>query len=207
VNVGVVGAGAWGTAIARLLSRAGHSVVLWTYEAEVVESIRARRQNEPYLPGVALPENLAVTARIDEAVTGRDLLVSVSPSHVARAVMTAAAPAITGRPVVVSATKGIESGSLHTMSQVLGEVLPALSDRIAVLSGPSFAREVGTDLPTAVVAAAPREETARLVQTVFSTDRFRVYTSDDVIGVELGGSLKNVIALAAGWPRGWGATR
>jgi len=205
VKVGIVGAGAWGTAISRLLGNAGHSVVLWAHEADVVEAVRQRRINTPFLPGIHLSEAVTVTGRIEDAVAGRDLIVSVSPSHVVRRVMAAAAPAISGRPIVVSATKGIEGGSLLTMSEVLREVLPpSLSAGLAVLSGPSFAREVASDLPTAVVVASRQDETARAVQAAFATDRFRVYTSDDVIGVELGGALKNVIALAAGASDGLG---
>jgi len=205
MKVGIVGAGAWGTAIARLLCNAGHAVVLWAYEAEVVESIRTRRTNALYLPGILLPEAVHVTSHIEEAVAARDLIVSVSPSHVTRRVMSAAAAAIDGEPIVVSATKGIENESLLTMSQVIREVLPPRhAQRLAALSGPSFAKEVATDMPTAVVAASSHEPTARAVQQVFSTDRFRVYTSEDVLGVELGGALKNVIALAAGASDGLG---
>jgi glycerol-3-phosphate dehydrogenase (NAD(P)+) len=205
VKVAVVGAGAWGTALSRLLVNAGHEVVLWAFEAEVVESIRARRVNDPYLPGITLPGGVRVTGRIEEAVAGRDLIVSVSPSHVVRPVMRAAAPAIEGAPIVVSATKGIENETFLRMSEVLREVLPArLHARLAVLSGPSFAREVAADFPTAVVVASEGEEVARAVQAAFSTDRFRVYTSDDMTGVELGGALKNVIALAAGASDGLG---
>jgi len=205
VNVGIVGAGAWGTALARLLSNVGHLVTLWAYESEVVESIREERVNATYLPGVELPRGLRVTGRIEEAVQKKDLIISVVPSHVTRSVIASAAAAIDGDPILVSATKGIENDTLLTMTDVIESAIPSRhAGRVAVLSGPSFAREVALEQPTAVVVAARQEKVARAVQEAVSTPRFRAYTSEDVVGVQLGGALKNVIALAAGASDGLG---
>lgn len=198
MKVGVVGAGSWGTALAKLAAEHGHEVAIWAYEPEVVEQIRETSINSVYLPEVPLPP-LVTTGDLGEVVAGRDLLLSVMPSHVVREIWSAAAEQIEGEPVIVSATKGIENVTLATMVEVLRETLPRrLHDRIAVLSGPSFAAEVARKLPTAVVVAAQRQQVAEEVQQALSTGRFRVYTSVDVPGVEIGGAAKNVVAIAAG---------
>jgi glycerol-3-phosphate dehydrogenase (NAD(P)+) len=200
----VVGAGAWGTALAKVLSDAGHDVRLWSFEEDVARSINERGEN-PYLPGIELPKKLAAEAQLGPALRGAELVVSVSPSQVVRQVMTEASAFIEPDALVVSASKGIELGTLLRMDQVLTEVLPtSLSGRLSVLSGPSFAREVATGAPTAVVAASATQEAAARVQGAFQTPWFRVYTNLDVIGVELGGALKNVVALAAGMTAGLG---
>jgi glycerol-3-phosphate dehydrogenase (NAD(P)+) len=200
----VVGAGAWGTALAVVLAEKGHDVRIWSYEAEVAESINQRSEN-PYLEGISLPETLRAEADLGVAVLDSDLVVSVSPSQVVRAVMTEAAPRIPSGALIVSASKGIELGSLLRMDEVLGEVMgEGVSERFAVLSGPSFAREVAQSAPTAVVVAGRSQQVAERVQQAFQTPWFRVYTNLDVIGVELGGALKNVIALAAGMTAGLG---
>jgi len=204
MKVGVVGAGSWGTALAGLAARGGHEVTLWAYEAEVAVEIERDRVNTTYLPGVKLPA-LEVTSDLELCVQGRELLLSVMPSHVVRSVWSVAGPAITGEPIVVSATKGIENVTLATMVEVLREAIPRrLHGGLAVLSGPSFAVEVARELPTAVVVAAQRIEVAQRVQRALSSDRFRVYTSDDVPGVEVGGAAKNVVAIAAGIADGLG---
>ncbi|MCA9664720.1 MAG: NAD(P)-dependent glycerol-3-phosphate dehydrogenase [Myxococcales bacterium] len=201
MKVGVIGAGSWGTALSKLCADAGHAVSLWAYEKEVAEQIRAGC-NETYLPGVELPP-LDASNNLAEVVSGRELLISVMPSHVVREVWSGVRDADLGDPIVVSATKGIENVTLATMVEVLRESLPVrLHDRLAALSGPSFAVEVGNRLPTAVVVASPSADTARTVQKALSTDRFRIYTSDDVVGVEVGGAAKNVIAIAAGVAEG-----
>jgi glycerol-3-phosphate dehydrogenase (NAD(P)+) len=198
----VLGAGSWGTTLADLLARNGHRVRLWAYEAEVVESINARRENSVYLPGCTLAEGLSATNDPVAATNGAELILCATPSHVVRAVLSNAAPAIRPGALCVSATKGMEPGSLKSPSQVISEVLPAA--RVVALSGPSFALEVFQGQPTAVSAASADEDAAREVQSVFSTPRFRVYWSRDLIGVELGGALKNVIAIAAGILEGLG---
>lgn len=203
--IGVVGSGAWGTALANHLAHQGYPVALWAYELEVVASIRERRENALYLPGIKLSSGIAPTVSLEEAVGGKRLVLSVSPSHVVRKVMAQAAPHLRKDAVIVSASKGLETDTLKRMSEVLGEVLPpALHSRIAVLSGPSFAKEVARGLPTAVTLAARRPALARLAQKTLSGGTFRVYTAGDVVGTELGGSLKNVIALAAGVSDGLG---
>lgn len=194
-RVGVLGAGSWGTALADLLGRNGHAVTLWAHEPTVVEAIARQRENPVYLPGVALSARVTATARLEEAVDGVELLVSAVPSHVTREVLGRAA-AVRPEPVVLAcASKGIETETLKLMSDVCREAMP--QGEFVALSGPSFAREVAERQPTAVVAAGPAEA-ARRVQAAFSAPEFRVYTQSDVVGVELGGALKNIIAIAAG---------
>lgn len=205
MRIGVIGGGSFGTALGKLLAELDHDVAIWFHNPDVARETAARRENPVYLPGFTLPATLRATSSMPEAVSGREFLVAVSPSHVMRAVLQQAQPYITGTPVVVSASKGIEEGSLKRMSEVLLEVLgPAFGSRIAALSGPSFAREVASGMPTAVTAAAESADTARLVQSVFRAPTFRVYTSTDVTGVEIGGAAKNVIAIAAGVSDGLG---
>jgi glycerol-3-phosphate dehydrogenase (NAD(P)+) len=205
MNIGVIGAGSWGTTLADLLARKGHAVTLWVFEPDLAQRMAASRENDIYLPGFPLAEHLAVTADLAAVAAGRQMLVLVPPSQVMRAVVQQAAPHIAPGTLLVSAAKGIENDTLLPMSEVLTQILPAgLAANLAYLSGPSFAREVAAGMPTAVVAAAARPEVARQVQEAFSTETFRVYTNDDVVGVELGGALKNVIALAAGVSDGLG---
>lgn len=204
-RVGVVGAGSWGTAIAGHLAKVGAEVRLWAMESEVVEQILQTRVNETYLPGVELPASLVPTDDLASAVTGADMVVSVSPSQFVGSVMAEAAPHIRPDALIVSASKGIETASLLRMDEVLEGVLsPAQLEGFCVLSGPSFAKEVAQELPTAVVVASKSEDAACAVQRLFQNEYFRVYTNSDVIGVELGGALKNVIALGAGVAAGLG---
>jgi len=205
MKIGVIGAGSWGTTLADLLARKGYAVVLWAYEKDLVERMQETRENDLYLPGFKLADGLVFTNSIKEAVVDREMLVLVPPSQVMRHVMTQAVAHIEVGTLLVSAAKGIENDTLLPMSEVLLEVLPqSACENLAFLSGPSFAREVAAGMPTAVAAAASRESVARRVQEIFSTQTFRVYTNDDVIGVELGGALKNVIAVAAGVSDGLG---
>jgi len=198
----VLGAGSWGTTLADLLARSGHEVTLWAYEPEVVESITARHENELFLEGCPLAPTLQATADLAEAARGVGLVVSVSPSHVVRQVLTRVAPALEPGVILVSATKGIETDTLELMSDVAREALPP--HRFVALSGPSFAREVYQRQPTAVVAASEDPAAAEAVQELFATPTFRVYSGPDVIGTELAGALKNVIAIAAGILEGLG---
>lgn len=202
-TIAVIGAGSWGTALANLLASKGNSVRLWAWERDVADSINDWRENPVYLPGISLSSNLSAATDVTAAVAGCSTVVSVSPAQHVRAVMTGAAPAISEGAVVVSASKGVEKGTLFTMAQVLEDVLPA-GCATAFISGPSFAVEVARKLATAVTAASADEAVAIRVQGLFQTSYFRVYTSDDVIGVELGGALKNVIAIAAGMAVGLG---
>ena len=199
MKIGVIGAGAWGTTLADLLAKKGHAVTLWAYEADLVERMRQNRKNDLYLSGFTLDDKLDFTHDVAEVASGKELLVLVAPSQVMRHVVRQAEPHIAPGTILVSAAKGIENDSLLPMSEVLREILPAEKfRRLAFLSGPTFAREVAAEMPTAVTVAAADEAVARQVQELFSCHYFRVYRSGDVIGVELGGALKNVIAVAAG---------
>jgi glycerol-3-phosphate dehydrogenase (NAD(P)+) len=201
----VVGGGAWGTALASVLADNGHQVLLWALEPEVVEGINADHRNDGFLPGVELPEGLRATSDLEGAVADAEVLVNVVPSQHVRGVWSEIAPSVPEDALVVSASKGIETRTLERMDQVLGELLPAATfEGFSVLSGPSFAREVAERQPTLVVAASRDMEAAERVQALFQNPYFRVYTNSDVIGVELGGALKNVMALAAGVATGLG---
>ncbi|HSC59545.1 MAG TPA: NAD(P)H-dependent glycerol-3-phosphate dehydrogenase [Gemmatimonadales bacterium] len=201
-TVAVLGAGNWGTALADLLARKGHTVRLWAFEPEVVDSINARHQNPLYLAGHPLTPALTATGDAPAAVRGAAIVVIAVPSHVFRPVLTGLAPAVAPGALVVIATKGLEAGTMALLSSVAGEVLPRA--RIVALSGPSFAEEVYARQPTAVVAASADAGAARETQDAFSTREFRVYAHHDVVGVQLGGALKNVIAIAAGILEGLG---
>ncbi|TWJ19509.1 NAD(P)H-dependent glycerol-3-phosphate dehydrogenase [Geobacter argillaceus] len=204
-KIGVIGAGSWGTTLADLLAKRGHEVTLWAYEPELVAEMRATRVNSLFLADITLSPALSFTNDLVEAVSAKELILCVVPTQVLRGVIRQALPAIPADTVMVSASKGIELETLQAVSQIYEELLPPnLYQRFAVLSGPSFAREVALEMPTAVVAAAADEAIARTVQETFTTRWFRVYTNNDVIGVELGGALKNVIAIAAGIADGLG---
>lgn len=204
VRAAVIGAGAWGTALAALLAKRGHQVALWSYEPAVARAIEETGVN-PYLEGVALPRTLRVTTDLAAATSGAELIVSVSPSQFVRGVMAEAAPHVRPDALLVSASKGIELDTLLRMDEVLDEMLPqSVMERFCVLSGPSFAAEVARESPTAVVVAGREDAAARRAQELFQTGYFRVYTNPDVIGVELAGAVKNVIALAAGATAGLG---
>ena len=205
MKIAVVGAGAWGTTLADLLARKGEQVTLWAREPEVVESVNRRHVNEMFLPGGALAPSLRAEGDLATAIRGVETIVSAPPSHAVRPVMQQAVQALDGSrpPLVVSASKGLDPDRLDRPSHILSEVLPK-GVPIAVLSGPSFAWEVFQRQPTAVVAAATDHGVAQRTQRVFSTGYFRVYSHTDVVGVELAGALKNVIALAAGILEGLG---
>ncbi len=204
MKVGVVGAGSWGTALAHLLAEKGLPVVLWAFESQVAYAINTQRENPVYLPGVPLSSGIVATSELGEAFEGVDMLVNVVPTQHIRSVWSGVAGQVSEVPVV-SASKGIELGTLKTADGIFQDLMgPEVLQRWACLSGPSFAREVARGLPAAVTVAALNPEVAQLVVEVFMMPRFRVYTHDDVIGVELGGALKNVIAIAAGICEGMG---
>ncbi len=201
----VIGAGSWGTTLANLLAQKKYAVTLWCYETDLTERMQRNRINDFYLPDIVLADNLQFTSSLKQAVTDKKMLVFVAPSQVTRQVLEQALPYISPETMIVSASKGIENNTLKLLSEIFEELLPAAMHRqLVFLSGPSFAREVSQGMPTAVVAAGRDLGYAEQVQTIFSTEKFRVYTHTDVIGVELGGAMKNVIALAAGVADGLG---
>lgn len=204
MNVSVIGAGGWGTALAIVLSHNKHHVTLWGRDPLLMEVINERRLNADYLPGVQIPDTIAITSDLGEALADAALVILAVPSHGMRAVCEQLRATLHAQrsTTLVNVAKGIENETGMRMSEVIGDVIPDAA--VATLSGPSHAEEVARGIPTAVVASSTDEEVCRQVQKVFMSERFRVYTSPDIIGVELGGSLKNIIALAAGLCDGLG---
>jgi len=198
-RIAVIGAGSWGTALADLLARNGHDTLLWVFERELAVEMEATRVNTVYLPGFQLHRALSFTSSLEEALTDRTMVLMVTPVQVMRGVLTQAAAHIGPQALIVNASKGIELDTLKTVSQVLAELLgEEVLSRYVVLSGPTFAREIANGLPSLIVAASRNEECSQRVQAAVSNASFRVYTNNDVTGVELGGAVKNVIAIAAG---------
>lgn len=198
----VVGGGAWGSALAHLLARGGHAARLWAREADVVEHVNLTHANPRFLPGATLDPAIRATTSLSEALGDAELVVYVTPSHVLRDVVRGGREVVAPGALAVVATKGIERGSLALMTDVVREELPG--HPVVALSGPSFALEVARGMPTAVVAASGDGEAAEVVQRALSSSSFRVYTNDDVTGVEVGGALKNVMAVATGIAEGVG---
>lgn len=199
MKIGVIGGGSWGTALAQLLATKGNDVVMWCYEPELIDAINSQHENTLYLAGIPLSANLRATNDLEEAVRGKELILSVPPSHVVRPVLSQIAHILPEATPIVSATKGIENETLMLVADMLEDILPAKHHPyLSYLSGPSFAREVATHKPTAVTIASYNHKLAQHVQHVFSTERFRCYSTQDVPGVEIGGAVKNVIAIAAG---------
>ncbi|TFG65196.1 MAG: NAD(P)-dependent glycerol-3-phosphate dehydrogenase [Gemmatimonadales bacterium] len=204
-RVAVLGAGSWGTALGDLLARNGHDVSLWTWSKAMADELRQAGCNERFLPGVCLSPDLTVTNDMGSVLEGADFVLSVSPSHRVRSVVEAAAPFVPPNAVMISASKGFELDTDLRMTQVIGEVLgPNVAQGPVVLSGPSFAAELARHLPTAVTLASSSSANAESVQRLCQNDHFRLYTQPDVIGTEVGGSLKNVMAIAAGISDGLG---
>ena len=202
-EVAVLGAGSWGTALAVHLARTGHAVRLWGRDPELLAAMRDVRLNVAYLPDVVLPETVVVTGDAAAAVDGAACVVVAAPTHGVRAVVRDAAPRMADGAAVVSAVKGLEQDTLYRVSQILEQECPP-GVRVAVLSGPSFARDLARELPTAVSVASHDEATAASVQEEFKAPYFRLYATTDVVGVEMGGALKNVVAIAAGVTEGLG---
>lgn len=202
-RVTVVGAGSWGTALAIHLARVGHTVCLWGRDDDLIADMAARRANPVYLADVRFPDSLAVTASLPEALHEAELVVVAVPSHGLRQVLRQGAAHVGPTAIVLSATKGLEDGSLLRMSEVIAAEWPAVGE-VAVLSGPSFAKELACSQPTVVVVASRHDDAVRHVQDEFRSGAMRLYGSRDVVGVELGGALKNVIAIAAGVVEGLG---
>lgn len=201
-KVGIFGAGSWGTALALLLNGNGHEVTVWSINQEEVEMLRREREHKSKLPGVKLPEEMQFTNDLEECMQDKDVMVLAVPSIFTRTTAKSMKPYIKPGQIIVNVAKGIEETTLMTLSEQIEEELPEAD--VAVLSGPSHAEEVGRGLPTICVAGAKTKETAEYLQKLFMNDVFRVYISSDILGIELGGSLKNVIALAAGIADGLG---
>lgn len=201
-KAGIMGAGSWGIALALLLHKNGHEVTVWSISTEEVEMLTTKREHESKLPGVKLPDNMKFTSDLELAVKDKDFIVLAVPSPFTRSTARSMKPYVAEGQIIVDVAKGIEEDTLMTLSQQIEEEIPQAD--VAVLSGPSHAEEVGRGLPTIVVIGAKTETTAKYLQQMFMNEVFRVYTSPDVLGMELGGSLKNVIALAAGIADGLG---
>ena len=201
-NVGVIGAGSWGTALSVLLHDNGHSVTVWSIDESEVKMLDEKREHLLKLPGVKLPGDMVFTGDLEKAIQGKDFLVLAVPSVYTRSTARSMKPYVADGQIIVDVAKGIEESTLKTLSQQIEEEIPQAD--VAVLSGPSHAEEVGRKLPTTCVIGAKTRKTAEYLQSMFISKVFRVYTSPDILGIELGGSLKNVIALAAGIADGLG---
>lgn len=201
-NIAVIGSGSWGTALAAILTKYDHQVKMWARSQAAVDEINSKHTNEKYLPGVTLPETLTATTDREAVLEGAEIVISAVPSRAVRQTMTDFAPYFKPGTVIVNVAKGLEDGSLLRLSQVIQECVPQCE--VCVLSGPSHAEEVAREIPTTCLIASENEEVAKMVQTEFMNPKFRIYTSTDVIGVEMGAALKNVMALAAGMNDGLG---
>lgn len=195
-NVSIIGAGSWGTAIAVLLAKKGCNVKQWVRRPEFCSQMRETKENVTYLPGVVLPSNIDISSDLEYCCKDSEVLVIATPSHAVRETVTNIKSFINKDQIIVSIAKGIENETLMRMSEIIEEILP--DNKVAVLSGPCHAEEVAKDVPTAIVSSAKERAVAEYVQDVFMTPKFRVYTNPDMIGVELGGALKNIIAIGAG---------
>ena len=201
-KISVIGAGSWGSALAVLLANNGHQVTLWSHDPHEVEMLQNDREQKDKLPGVILPDNITVEADLETSLTNQDVVVMAVPSPVVRSVAKQMAPFVNKGQVIVNVAKGIEDVTYMTLSDIIEQEIP--DAQVCVLSGPSHAEEVGRGIPTSVVIGSRKKELAEMLQDVFMNHVFRVYTSPDIIGIELGGALKNVIALAAGITDGLG---
>ena len=202
VRVGVIGAGSWGIALAKLLDGNGHQVTVWSIIKEEIEMLKKEHEHKDKLPGVKLSENMVFTNDLEEAMQDKDILVLAVPSPFTRSTAHSMAPYLKDGQIIVNVAKGIEEHTMLTLSQIIEEELPAA--QVAVLSGPSHAEEVGRGIPTTIVVGAKKKETAEYLQNIFMNNVFRVYISPDVLGIELGAALKNVVALSAGIADGLG---
>ncbi|HJD30358.1 MAG TPA: NAD(P)-dependent glycerol-3-phosphate dehydrogenase [Candidatus Eisenbergiella stercorigallinarum] len=201
-KIGMIGAGSWGTALTWLLTNNGHQVTVWSALENEIEMLKREREQKEKLPGVILSEDTVFTTQLSEAVEGQDLLVLAVPSPFTRSTAGQLKELVKEGQIIVNVAKGIEETTLMTLSQIIEEEIPQAE--VAVLSGPSHAEEVGKGMPTAIVAGAYRKKTAEYIQNIFMSEVFRVYASPDVLGIELGAALKNVVALAAGIADGLG---
>lgn len=201
-KIGLIGAGSWGTALSKLVADNGHDVAVWSIVKEEIEMLRKNREHLDKLPGVKLPENISYTTELSEAIEGMDLCILAVPSPFTRSTAAMMKPFVKEGQIIVNVAKGVEEKTLMTLSEIIEEEVPGAD--VAVLSGPSHAEEVGKGMPTTIVAGARTKKTAEYIQNLLMNKVFRVYTSPDMLGIELGGALKNVIALAAGIADGLG---
>ena len=201
-KIGIIGAGSWGTALSKVVADNGHAVTVWSIVESEIEMLKAEHEHKDKLPGVKLPESIVYTTKIEEAITGMDVCVLAVPSPFTRSTSKMMAPYVTKGQILVNVAKGVEDKTLMTLSEIIEEEIPTAE--VCVLSGPSHAEEVGRGLPTTVVVGSKHRKTAEYLQGIFMNEVFRVYTSADMLGIELGGALKNVIALAAGVADGLG---
>lgn len=198
VKMSVIGSGGWGIALAILLHKNGHNLTIWSFDKKEAEELKINRQNKTKLPNILLPEDIKVTDNLKEAVDNKDILVLAVPSKAIRSVSKSLKDIIKDNQIIVNVAKGLEEDTLKTMTDIIEEELKEKNPQVAVLSGPSHAEEVGKGIPTTCVVSAHNKELTLYLQNIFMNPSFRVYTSPDMIGVEIGGALKNVIALAAG---------
>jgi glycerol-3-phosphate dehydrogenase (NAD(P)+) len=203
-SVGVIGSGAWGTTLALLLAHKGLDTILWEHHPERAAEMQQLRENSMFVPDIHFPDALRITSNLEEAVRDKALLLLVTPSQRLRENVRAFAPYLNPESILVSASKGIEIATLKRMSEVIVDELPDVRERLVVLSGPNLSREVANGQPTAAVVATPSDELAVRTRTLLSTQSFRVYTSHDIVGIELGGALKNIIAIVTGLANGLG---
>lgn len=201
-KVGIIGAGSWGTALSLLLHKNGHEITIWSVLETEIEMLKTEHEHKDKLPGVKLPEDMVFTTNLKEAVLGMDVLVLAVPSPFTRSTSKLLKEFVTKEQIIVNVAKGIEDHSLMTLTEIIEQEVPQAV--VAVMSGPSHAEEVGKGIPTTIVVGAKKRENAEYLQNLFMNDVFRVYTSSDILGIELGGSLKNVVALAAGIADGLG---
>jgi glycerol-3-phosphate dehydrogenase (NAD(P)+) len=195
--IGVIGAGSWGTALSLLLAGKGHRVDLWVYETDLCDTMNRERENRIYLPGFQLPETIRSSHSLQEVVANKKIILVVVPTHVLRSTLDTVKAFIDPDCLIINASKGIENDSLLPIHKIIQEVIPHVCS-VATLSGPTFAKEVAQGIPSAIVAAADQQETAERVQAIFDSAKLKVFTSTDLMGVEIGGALKNVIAIATG---------
>lgn len=201
-KIAVIGSGSWGTALAVMLDKYGHDVTIWSWQEEEARRIREDGEHKEFLPGVPIRKEIKIVTSMEEAVKEAELVIAAVPSKFVRVNMEKFAPYLKKGQIIINVAKGIEDGSLKTIAEVIKECVPQCE--VAVLSGPSHAEEVGRGVPTAAVIAAKNEETAKMIQSEFSNPVFRLYTNTDVVGVEIGAAMKNIIALAAGMSDGLG---
>ena len=201
-TISVIGSGSWGTALAVMLDKYGHDVIIWSRREEEAKKLREDRENKKYLPKISLGEKMSITSNIEEAVKGRDIVISAVPSRAVRETVEKMAPFLSKGQVIVNVAKGLEDGTLLRISEVIEECVPECF--VCTLVGPSHAEEVGRDIPTACTISCKDMSVAKMVQEEFMNPYFRVYTNEDMIGMEIGAAMKNVIALAAGMSDGLG---